>query len=411
MDLASGFEACVRDWSLVLELIAAGLTGVGVGVFTGIVPGIHPNTVIFGSLPLYPESGLDFLVFAAFVTGLSVSHTFHDFLPSIFLGVPEAEVALSSMPGQEMASEGRGVEAFRCTVIGGAASAAAMLGLIPVLALILKPVYSALSSVMHFILVFLLVFLVFRSDKPSSAAVVAALSGVLGLVAFGSSVNEQFVLVPVFAGLFAAPSILSGLKVRSRVSSGEASEPDVEAVSSGFLGAASGLVAGVLPGAGPAVSTSLLLPFVESSSEKFLAAMGGVNTSDILASFLALFLIGRPRSGASVALQSLSQVSKGSILAVVGVSLVCVGCSACVAWYSGPVIEELFFMVDSRLLFGLAALSLVSVTFVLTGPMGVLVLAVSCLIGMAALVSGSRAVCMSVLIVPSILLFSGMQLI
>jgi putative membrane protein len=136
-----------------------------------------------------------------------------------------------------------------------------------------------------------------------------------------------------------------------------------------------------------------------------------VNTSDILASFLALFLIGRPRSGASVALQSLSQVSKGSILSVVGVSLVCVGCSACVAWYSGPVIEELFSMVDSRLLFGLAGLSLVSVTFVLTGPMGLLVLAVSSLVGMAALVSGSRAVCMSVLIVPSILLFSGLQLI
>ncbi len=52
-----------------------------------------------------------------------------------------------------------------------------------------------------------------------------------------------------------------------------------------------------------------------------------------------------------------------------------------------------------------------SVTFILTGPLGLLVLVLSSLVALAALASGSRAVFMSVLLLPSTLLFSGLPLI
>jgi len=103
-----------------IEYIVIILLGVLSGVFTGLIPGIHPNTVIFGSMPLYFYLDIEFLSYLSFIAGLSVSHTFHDFfLPAIFLSAPEADAALSSIPGTQMAAEGRGIEAFYYTVGGG----------------------------------------------------------------------------------------------------------------------------------------------------------------------------------------------------------------------------------------------------------------------------------------------------
>ncbi len=376
--------------------------GVVTGIFTGLIPGVHPNTVVFTTLPFYFSYEIGLLPYMSFLSGLSVSHTFHDFLPAIFLGAPEAESALSSLPGAKMAVRGRGLEAFDYTVAGGMFSVLALIFVVPFLLLLLESVYGFIERVMAFVLLFFLFFIVFRSDTWITALTVALLAGLLGTFSFSANVNQEFVLIPVFSGLFAIPSIIHALKSGFRIP-GQRRVPVSPGKSfrGGLVGFFAGLMAGVFPGLGAAVSTSFLSPLL-SSRKEFLAGMGGVNTSDILVSFIALHILGKARSGASVALKSISTTGAFEIVFLIGLSLVAVSVSLVSARWTSRLFVS--FIRSYRLEYLLLAVSAVIVfsTVWLTGLQGLLVLSTASFIGYAALIESERAACMAVLLVPAI---------
>lgn len=386
----------------------ATVLGILAGVITGLIPGIHPNTVIFTSLPLYLESNIGLPVYLAFLTGISISHTFHDFLPAIFLSAPDADAALAAVSAPEMLANGRGLEAFRYTVYGGLVSIFAAAAATVPLFYTLDRIYSAINPFMEYILLFFLFYIIFESDRVLDSAAVAVFSGALGIISFQSPVNQQFVLVPVFSGLFAVPAVASMLQIEFEIP--EQRKPETSFFSGlrgGLTGTAAGLMAGILPGVGPAVSTSFLTPLMEGSRKNFLSAMGAVNTSDMVFSLLTLQLVGRARSGTSVALQALSAPSREQMVLLGALTAFSVLASSFLALKVSEVYEELVRKIPLDYLLYLVLVSVVSATLALTGLTGLLVLLVSTLIGMAATESSQRKACMAVLIVPSILFFSG----
>jgi putative membrane protein len=385
-----------------LDYLALLGIGVALGVLTGLVPGIHPNTVIFTTLPFYFGYDVGLTTYMSLVSGLSVSHTFHDFLPAIFLGAPEAESALSTLPGARMAVEGRGIEAFRLTVLGGISSVTVAIFASPFLLLFLPDIYSLLEPYMAYLLAFFLAYIVFRSSRLRESLAITALAGTLGTLSFSMGVNQEFVLVPVFSGLFALPSMYHAMKSDFRLPPQSSTQPSRrKAERGGAVGMLAGLLAGVFPGMGAAVSTSFLSPLLESR-EEFLAGMGGVNTSDILVSFVALLLIGKSRSGASVALSSISQVGMRETAFLAGSSLVAAAFAAPLALKIAPRFVRNLRKTDTGIVLRMVAMVLVLSTLFLTGLPGLLVLATSSFIGYAALLSGERACCMAVLMVPAI---------
>ena len=54
-----------------------------------------------------------------FIAALAITHTFVDFIPSIFLGCPDTDTELSVLPGHEMLKKGEGYEAIMRTAYGG----------------------------------------------------------------------------------------------------------------------------------------------------------------------------------------------------------------------------------------------------------------------------------------------------
>ena len=82
------------------ELLAFSIIGVWIGAATGLIPGVHPNTIIFVSVPIYLSSEMEFMSYAGLLIGCSVSHTFHNFVPSIYLRSPTLlrPTELSSRP-------------------------------------------------------------------------------------------------------------------------------------------------------------------------------------------------------------------------------------------------------------------------------------------------------------------------
>ena len=86
-----------------LELLAFILVGIGFGTLTGLVPGIHPNTVF--ALLLTSAATLQAIgpiYMAVFIVSVAISNTFTDFIPSIIFGAPDPATALSVLPGHRM---------------------------------------------------------------------------------------------------------------------------------------------------------------------------------------------------------------------------------------------------------------------------------------------------------------------
>jgi putative membrane protein len=385
-----------------LDLVSLALIGVLAGVLTGLIPGIHPNTVIFGSMPLYFSSGFGFMSYAAFISGMSISHTFHDFLPSIYMQAPDANTALSTMPGAEKAAEGKGPQAFHSTLLGGIVSITTVAIFLPVLGIFLDDLYSLIQPVMAFVIAFFLFFLIFENEIVP-AVTTCILSGVLGFLTLNSPLAGNFILMPVFTGLFAVPAISSSIRNDFELPE-QNFDADFEGLRGSLAGGLSGLIAGTVPGVGAAASTTFLSPIMQDRDD-FMAGMGGVNTTDIVISFIALISIGKARSGASVVLQSLKAPVSHQVFLLVGLSVFCGGVSALLAVRT----EKYFLKFIRKAKFRYIGASTIGLTFIisymLSGSFGVLTMVTASFIGFYSLRKNCRACCMAVLLIPSILFF------
>lgn len=87
------------------------MIGIMLGVITGITPGLHINlvaTTMFSLSPLL-SNYLSPINIAVILVSMSITHTFLDFIPSIFLGAPNSETALAVLPGHTLLLRGEGL--------------------------------------------------------------------------------------------------------------------------------------------------------------------------------------------------------------------------------------------------------------------------------------------------------------
>ena len=105
---------------MILYILLALLIGVLAGTLTGLSPGIHINLVAIFLLSssLLLLKFVSPIVLVVFIVAMSMTHTFIDFIPSIFLGAPDEDSSLSVLPGHEMLISGRGYEAVILTLYG-----------------------------------------------------------------------------------------------------------------------------------------------------------------------------------------------------------------------------------------------------------------------------------------------------
>ena len=125
------------DPDLLLMILYMCLIGAAAGTFSGMVPGIHVNTlamllllaspflldVMSGFVPC--EYGP--LLLSCAVMSAAVVHSSVDFVPSAFIGIPDEETILNVMPAHRMILDGEGMAAVRCAAIGSLTGAIASL--------------------------------------------------------------------------------------------------------------------------------------------------------------------------------------------------------------------------------------------------------------------------------------------
>ena len=95
-----------------IALIVCVALGFVLGILSGLTPGLHLNNFAAMLLALSPRLmnlGLTPYEIASIILAASISQTFFDAIPAIFLGAPDSETALTVLPGQKLMLEGRGI--------------------------------------------------------------------------------------------------------------------------------------------------------------------------------------------------------------------------------------------------------------------------------------------------------------
>lgn len=359
------------DVSLPLLLFSV-MGGYLLGIISGLLPGIHNNNfalALVAFAPLLAEKGLSPFYIAVIILSNAVSQTFHDIIPSVFLGAPDGDTALAVLPGHRLLIDGAGAEAVRLSAIGSAGSVVASLLFVVPFSLFFSSIYPYIEEHMALILISI-VFLMLASEKgeqsedkgdqdtlakyryKSFALFLFLITGVLGLFAFSREAlmvpvinfGEPSALLPLLSGLFGASQLIISLLTSSTIPEKSVSRLKLsqKRIVRGVLtGSAAGSLVAWLPGLSSAIAALLAGLFVKAdfdrlslkkkepepelkinrtflysdlsggkpdtieSSKEFIVSMSGVNTSTAIFGLVAFVVIGRTRSGAMVAVEEI----------------------------------------------------------------------------------------------------------
>jgi len=397
-----------------LEVFLLIFAGILLGTFTGMVPGIHVNTVVIVLLSLLPVLLEHFspLGVVSLIVAMSVVHTFVDYIPSILIGAPQEDSVLSTLPGHRMLMEGRGYEAIRLTVLGGFGAIIVSCITLPAGIVILPILYGMAKMIMPYLLIAVLAYMVYSERTPKKmlySLAIIGYSGILGiLVLNGNVLPPKYSLFPTLTGLFGISTLLASLRHETVVPPQTLDYDDTSYRQSIAAGSVAGALTGLLPGIGSSQSALIVQnAFKDKNEKEFLVAIGGVNTSDAIYSIFALYLIGNPRSGASIAVEHiLKEFTFQDFMSIVAVVLIATpfatGITLALSRVSVRRLQNLDYAKFSKYVLCFLFVFI----FAMTGLRGVLIAVTATAIGLVAAITGvKRSHCMAVLVVPTILYF------
>ena len=302
----------VVDPALTLRITGFVLGGVLLGTISGLTPGLHANNfalLLASVAPAVP--GPPTLVGAAMLAA-GVVHTFLDIVPALALGVPDAAMAVTALPGHRLVIAGRGREALRLSALGsGLAVLIAVPLAVPVTAAMVR-LYPVIRPRMGIVLAAIAVYLVATEGSRRARAGAAAaflLSAILGFLTLdidpAAPLSAGGMLAPLFAGLFGAPVLIDamdGAGVPPQADPGIAIERRAVALIA-LAGALAGAAVGYLPGVSSAIAAVIVLAALPAGSgdRGFVVATSGVNTANLIFALFALIALGTPRTGVLVA--------------------------------------------------------------------------------------------------------------
>ncbi len=419
-------------------VIVASLLGALAGIVTGLVPGIHVNTVtalLLAGSASCAALGIEYTALLAFTCALAISHTFFDVVPGLFLGIPGDET-FALLPGHDLVKQGKGNLAIRLSVAGSASGLVIGVGMVVVLLAlgnVIGAVGGAIGPWMFWILLAVSALLIVTDSPRGWSLCVFLTSGLLGLTVFGTPlvaggmdapINALF---PALAGLFGVAGLLFSIATAGPPAgrpppSDESPNPTVAAVAGpGVRGGFAGLMVGLLPGLGGANAATLLLLLEQwfgrrvsrdEQSRAYLVTTSSLNTAEALFAIAALYLIGRSRSGASIAVeQILGGIVSQSDLFLISLFMILAGMIASgMLWWMGGTVSSWVSAADEISLNWSVVAFLAALAFLLLGLGGLVILVCSTVVGLVPLFfKVRRAQLMGFFLVPTMLFYSGRQ--
>ncbi|MFH1586388.1 MAG: tripartite tricarboxylate transporter permease [Candidatus Diapherotrites archaeon] len=394
-----------------IEILFFIFVGCFFGVATGLVPGIHANTVALVAVSLFGEFGLGV---AVMIVAMSTVQSFVDFIPSVFLGAGEESTFLSVLPGHKLLLKGEGVSAIKFTIIGGVFGGVVAVLISPVYFLFIEEWGKIIYQFVPFILILILLFMVFWQKKQNKilwSFAIVALSSVIGLI----SLNFLAIGNPIFplvTGFFGLSTLLNSLRVKTRLRKQlvkKDSYPLNPVLKYSLLSTLAGGFVSILPGVGASQAAFMAGKLKgKMSSKGYLVMLGGINTTNIIFSFFILFLLGKTRTGAAVAVKELVKLDWNTLLIFIAVILIAIGVGAIAAEVMAIIVAKNLSRFDYSLINKIIIILLFFLVYWFSGVVGILLLVVSAAVGLLTICTGTkRTNCMAFLMVPVIVFYLG----
>jgi putative membrane protein len=309
---------------LLIEIIIFIFFGILLGTFTGLTPGIHINLLgaILISFASFSFLQINPIYFVIIIVSMAITHTFVDFIPSIFLGCPDTETELSILPGHEMLKQGRGYEAIALALYGGLAALIVFILISFPTIIIISKIYSFVSKGIPYILILASVFLIYTEKNKFNALFAFSLAGLLGLCALNVGLKEP--LLPLLTGLFGSSMIILSIKNKVKIPEQKISFPKIKSSRPLFGSLIASFLCGFLPGLGSGQAAILGNSIAKTNEkEEFLFLLGATNVLVMGFSFLSLYAISKTRTGAAAAVMELiGQLNVKSLILILIVILI-----------------------------------------------------------------------------------------
>lgn len=457
------------DLGLIASVGVCALAGTCAGFAAGLVPGLHMNNIAAvltaysgATLAAFGSFGEAFgsddvpLLITCFISAALMGHLFAESFTSTYLGIPAGDV-VSVLPAHRLARAGLGEVAVRASADGslcGALLAAVML--IPMCLLMGRPVnlYGWLSQAMGFIMLFVSVVLLYtegwgiprsnRAGKIAKAALLFGAAGILGTLVLCTDycaceipdlplndrgfVPRSSLLLPMFAGLYGVPGLLLGLRSTTVLDMAcDSAEKTVHTPSRKdlMMSLLGGSLVGWMPGMTAGSSATVCAPSVReysggtevSESVRFIWLYSSISASGAVLALGALFVILRARSGCMDAAQFFlgdriepeSVIENSEALAVMMIAmLVAASIGHLMVSRLNPRMGRMRARLCSNKLAIASLVFVCSLSLVLTGTRGALVMVTAACLGLLPPLSGVRRIqLMGCLLVPITLMFFG----
>lgn len=391
---------------MLFQLILSILIGISFGIFTGLIPGIHINLVgvFLVSLSSKFFSSINSIYLIVFTSSMAITHTFLDFIPSIFLGCPDTDTELSILPGHQMLKSGFGYEAILLTAYGSISAIIILLIISLPSAVLIPLIYKKISTLIPFILILISISLILMEKKKLRAIFVFSLTGILGILIFNLNLKEP--LLPLLSGLFGGSMLVISLKNKTNIPKQNPPSKIKPRLLKPLTGAIlSAPLCSFLPGLGSGQAAVIGNLISRTDRKGFLVLLGATNTLVMGFSFISLYSISKTRTGAAVASQKIIGTLAPKTLVLILSSILI---SGIISFFLTLEIAKIFSKkiekIDYSFLSLLTLLFLSILTTVISGFLGIIVLMTSTLTGILCISTNvKRTNMMGCLLVPVIL--------
>ncbi|MBR9707245.1 MAG: hypothetical protein GOV15_02310 [Candidatus Diapherotrites archaeon] len=392
------------------------LFGIAFGTVTGLIPGIHVNTVLaaIAILSASPFPNTESLLL--FTTALAVTHSMLDHIPSILLGAPSQDSFLSVLPGHRLLMQKQGFKAIMLTVTGGVLASIITILLSPLTLLAVQQTIVQNKQIIPGILL-LAMLATINSEKTTkkkiTALLVTALAGSLGLLTWNAHFDFN-PLFPALTGLFGLSTLFYSLFTETKIPLQKTSNFTIKfkpGMVNSFKAVMGGTIVGFLPALGPAQAAFAIKQLLgKINTDSYLLLLGGINTATTINAFLAMHYFGMNRSGAAAFVSnSVPTTTNPQLILILSATLFSVGCASLIALILARKIVKKVPSLNYFLLNLITLTTILGLVLALTNWQGLLIALTATSIGLISILTKVKRInATAFLTIPTLLFYLGL---
>ncbi|MFT4304394.1 MAG: tripartite tricarboxylate transporter permease [Candidatus Woesearchaeota archaeon] len=389
-----------------IEILMAILLGTIAGTFTGLIPGIHINlisAIIIASLSFLLGFTSPFAL-VVFILSMSIVHTFLDTIPSIFLGAPDSSTALGVLPGHRFLLKGQGLFAVKLTIIGSFFASIISILFFPAFLWIINYVYPIISPYIKYFIVCVVIFMILKDRHKLWAIFIFTISGILGLISLNLQMENP--LFPLLSGMYGVSTLLYSLNDKNNLpmqTNTSDKIPIILFIKALFSGCFSGYLTAVTPALGSGMAAVIASQITRKLGDiGFMLMIGSISTFNMVLSLVTFYSLDKARNGSIIAIQELLNGINNIQLIVLLLVVITVGSfSVFLAINISKIFCNIIIKVNYSKLIICIVMFIVSLTIILSGWKGIIILITSSAVGfLPAIKKTTRTMGMGCIIIP-----------